>query len=425
MKTRRGLSTVIGAVFAIIAITTTIAYVSYSTNLLNQYDNTVLTKNQVLTDSDKEKFQITSVTTPGNPPKFNITVANTGSLPINFTKLWVQNTTTTDWTYSYVPSKAFVNPGGVVTNIGQSIPLYYKSTASYNIKLVTSRGNNQAFTVSSASSTPLNIQLLALPSTVTSGFTTELVMIVTNNGTGVLTNLIPQISEQPGFTATCTLGTVSPPSFNALSPGNTAIFKWDLKVAGNIGKSCTYVASLQNGFTSNIASTTVTLTPISAVSSNWSTSWGILSMNYTSLQWSQDGGNTWNNAWTLPHGPPTVWRVNIANNDPNRSFIFNGNSTLVAFGTSPGSNAATQFFIIKNNYPPTTAYPTNGQNVAFNSTGTLYFGASGAAGTGGVSFGNSQTGQYAISIILFGYWNSVANSNFFGQNIPYEGIIVS
>jgi hypothetical protein len=37
---------------------------------------------------------------------------------------------------------------------------------------------------------------------------------------------------------------------------------------------------------------------------------------------------------------------------------------------------------------------------------------------------SAKTGRYPISILLFGYWNSVVSNNFFGQNIPYEGILV-
>src|SRR5207247_1997679 len=124
-----------------------------------------------------------------------------------------------------------------------------------------------------------------------------------------------------------------------------------------------YTASLQNGFPGNNASATATINAITATSSNWSTTWGILSINYTTLQWTQDGGTTWHTNWSVPTSancnPCTVWRVDITNNDPTRSFILNGNSTLVGFGTSPGSNAATQWYMIKNDYPSIHAYPTN------------------------------------------------------------------
>ncbi|MGI0088033.1 MAG: hypothetical protein ACREBI_08765 [Nitrosotalea sp.] len=390
-------------------------------HLLDNYSQNFLTTNQEREDAQREQFKIAKVSLVDN--KFNITLQNSGQIPINITRLWVQDTTANS--ISKYDLNSADPPSQTITNVGMNLPLTTVPTDAYDLKLVTSRGNTQDVAVNSAGSAPISIQLLALPSTIPSGFTTELVMIVINNQSGTLTNLNPQIT-QTGHTASCTPSTTaSPPSVSTLAPGNAAIFKWDLKMVGNPNQFCTYVASLQNGFLGNTASATATLTAITATSSNWSTTWGILSINYTTLQWTQDG-TTWKNAWSVPCCRDTVWRVNVTNNDPTRSFIYNGNSTLVAFGTSPGSNTATQWYIIKNTYPTMPyGYPTNGQTIVSNSTARLYFGAISAGGTGGQNIGNSAKGQYAVSILLYGYWDSVSTNNFFGQNIPYEGIIIT
>ncbi|MDE1764487.1 MAG: hypothetical protein KGH88_09665, partial [Thaumarchaeota archaeon] len=213
MKSRRALSTVVGAVFAIIALTSTVTYISYSMGILNNYNQSVLTKNQQLSDVNKEKFQISSVTVPNS--KLNITIVNTGSLPINFTKIWIQNTTTTDWVRSYVPTHNFVAPGSVLTNIGQNSGVYINPANSYNVKLVTSRGNTQQFTVNSPNTSPLNLQLLAMPPTTPTGFKTQLVMIVTNNSTGTLINVSPRTPTLVSHNATsCNVGVVSPTKIN-------------------------------------------------------------------------------------------------------------------------------------------------------------------------------------------------------------------
>jgi hypothetical protein len=427
MKSRRGISSIVGAVFAIIALSTTVGYVTYSMNVLDKYNQSILATNANALDRSKEQIQVTRVTIDNN--KFNITASNTGNLPVHLTRFWVTNTTDVGKVFRYNIDYNLA-PGQSQNKIGQSLPVYAKPNQAYDVKLITDRGNVKEFTVNSIGTAPLNIQFYAFPSTIPSDFTTELVMIVTNNQSSILTNLVPQISKWTSnplpSTATCTpSATASPPSVSTLAPGSTTVFKWDLKMTGNDGKICTYVASLQNGFPGNTASTTATINAITATSSNWSTTWGILSINYTTLQWTQNGGTTWNNNWSLPTGSNTVWRVDITNNDPTRSFIFNGNSTLVAFGTSPGSNAATQWYIIKDDYPGMHGYPTNGQTILANSTAKLYFGASAAAGINGVQIKTANPGQYAVSILLFGYWNSVFSNNFFGQNIPYEGIIAT
>jgi hypothetical protein len=393
-------------------------------HLLDSYSQSFIVTNQQRVDVQREQFKISSVSIANNN-KFNITVQNTGQIPLNVTRIWIQDITTSISPTRYNVGQS-VAPNGILKNIGQGSAFPIASSQdTYSMQLVTGRGNTQQFTVNSAGSAPLNIQFYAFPATIPSDFTTELVMIVTNNQTGTLANLVPIITKDLSSTAACNpSATSSPPSVNTLAPGSTAIFKWDLKLTGSDGKTCKYIASLANGFPGNTASTIATINAITATSSNWSTTWGILSLNYTSLQWTQNGGTTWNNAWSVPCCVDTVWRVDITNNDPTRSFILNGNSTLVAFGTSPGSNTATQWYIVKNDYPPTHSYPTNGQTATANATSKIYFGASAAAGHDGVNIGNSAKGQYAISVILFGYWNSVQSNNFFGQNIPYEGIMI-
>ena len=66
MKSRRGISSVVGAVFAIIALGTTVGYITYSMTTLDNYNQTVLAKNQQLTDIANEKFQLSSATFVNN-----------------------------------------------------------------------------------------------------------------------------------------------------------------------------------------------------------------------------------------------------------------------------------------------------------------------------------------------------------------------
>src|SRR5579875_17575 len=259
MKNRRGLSTVVGAVFAVTALTSTVTYISFSMNTLNQYDNSVITKNQQLSNTNQERLQITSVTVPNG--KFNITVADIGNLPVNITKIWVQNTTATDWDYQYLVS-SFVAPGSTSTNIGQTIPVIYNPSSAYNVKLVTSRGNAYQFTVNSASQYPLSIQLISTPNIVPSGFATNLLMIVFNNSTegATVTNVSPNalgIVANSGVTSNC--GLPSPPLSKSIPPGATTIFQWSCTLSGDTSSSITYNATLQNGYSHNYGITTVTI----------------------------------------------------------------------------------------------------------------------------------------------------------------------
>ncbi len=259
---RRGLSTVVGMVFAIIALTTTVTYIAYSMNILSQFDQTIVGQSQQTLNQAKEKFQVTGAAIVNN--NFNITVANTGVLPINFTKVWVTDTTDqnygTDWTYSYTPIHNFVAPSAVLTNIGQDFPHPIITTDAFNIKLVTSRGNEQQFNINTGASAPVFMQINASP-TASPGSTIQVLYTVMNNqsNNNILLNLQPRMAVSVTGTGSYSLVSgPSPSSFPSLIPGQSVTFKWLYTVGQNTGDTVTFTASLASGPT-NTASTIVTL----------------------------------------------------------------------------------------------------------------------------------------------------------------------
>lgn len=430
MRTRRALSTVIGAVFAIIALTSTVTYVSYSMGILNNYNNSVLVKNQQLSDISKESFKISSVTVPNN--KLNITVVNTGSLPINFTKIWVQNTTATDWANSYVPTNNFVVPGGILTNIGQKISLNINTANSYNVKLVTSRGNTQQFTVNSPSVTPLNIQFYSIPSGVASGTNSELIMIVTNNGSNILTNISPSSLPTPAGSATCTAGPVSPVRYNTLSPGSTAIFKWDVTISGLKGSSCTYTLSkpLQNGYAQTVQ-TTITVNSVSVSQATYASATGTLSLNYTTFRWTQ--GTSWNPGWSFVGANPTAFSIQVTNNNATGDFYIS-QYTQLAFhkvqSGGGGSNDVPFFIVNATKFNPSfgvTAFSCSSPNdyciiIPAGQTVTLYFATKTSQDNSINNLGSS--GSWFNMLLLFGkYASSKSGSGtMYGQDIPFLAV---
>src|SRR3989344_898485 len=91
---KRGISSIVGTVFSIIALASVVTYVTYSLDILDDFNQSVLAKNEETLDRGKEKFDVLSATIDSN--KFNITISNTGTLPIEITKMWVQNKSATD-----------------------------------------------------------------------------------------------------------------------------------------------------------------------------------------------------------------------------------------------------------------------------------------------------------------------------------------
>jgi hypothetical protein len=269
MKNRRGLSSVVGAVFAIIAMATTVGYITYSMNVLDNYNQAALARTQQTTEIANEKFQVTSATFVGN--KLNITVTNTGTLPINFTKIWITNSSTPNtnaWVKSYSINK-IASPGNTLTNIGQGVTTWLNTGYSYNVKLVTSRGNSLPFFINSVSQQPLDIQVFTSPSTVSNQFDTAVIMTVANNATnaGTITNLQPQVPsvDISACTPACTTTLVSgpiPPSYPVLQPGQTATFRWQYTITGAAANTITFTTGVLNGGSVNTKSANVVVRDI-------------------------------------------------------------------------------------------------------------------------------------------------------------------
>ncbi len=267
MRTRRGLSTVVGAVFAVIVISTSIGYVAYSMNLLQNYNTSVLARNQLSTDKASENFQLYSLKIAGS--KFNVTIANTGSVPVNITRMWVQNTTATDWVNYYTINKA-VNPGALLTNIGQSSAVNVNTAYAYNIKLATSRGNSIQFSMGSTAAKPLYMLLTTIPNSVTNSNNVTMLLMVINNmsSNNALVNVQANttVSCISSNSATFSLAYKSGPTpsvIPTLPSGGIAIFKYQYLATVGVGshKYNTCTAKLLSGASGNTASDTVWSSP--------------------------------------------------------------------------------------------------------------------------------------------------------------------
>lgn len=259
MKSRRGLSTVIGITFFMIVFAATASYVTYSMNHLDKFGETIIEKGQEDRNRDREQFDITRVSRDSN--KFNITIQNTGELPINITRLWIQNKTDPSWGTSKFEINKNLSPGQTLTQIGQDIQLTALDTQGYDVRLVTERGNAKEFLVNSVSQEPVYLQIFVLPDNVPSGFNTTLLFAVTNNmsNNGVLTNFVPKLNViSQGASATFVSGP-DPTIYPLLEKGDTAYFQWIYKISGITGQGVKFEASLENGYLANSVSRDVTV----------------------------------------------------------------------------------------------------------------------------------------------------------------------
>jgi len=265
MRKRRGLSTVVGAVFFVIAATTVITYISTSMNSIEEFSQSVIVAEAENINRGMEEIGISQTTIVGG--EFNMTVTNTGSLPVHLTRLWV-----TDLDSTASDKKADIdvriNPGNEKYNIGQGTGITADSTVSYTLKAVTERGNVATFKISPDVST--NVKLLVPGSAINSEIFTVTLLIL-NNSTSP--NNIADL--EPILTSNVTLTQIGTNQSNvqALKTGEMASFSWKYVsplVAQGISFTGSYVGAPSGSF--DVSNTTIydIGEAQSATSSQWS-----------------------------------------------------------------------------------------------------------------------------------------------------------
>jgi len=260
MRNRRGISTMVGAVFFIIAMTVAISYISFSMDTLDQFVQTVVVKSSVKEDKINEDFEVSKLTiTPNN--EFDITVTNVGQVPLNITRLWVENVTSGVSATDAIPKscdiKQNIGPQQIVKNIGLScatITAY--DTASYQMKLVTERGTTLDFTTNAPGKEKLLVSFVAVPDSIPSTFTTTLFLQIVNNASSheTIHNIKPVVtwtSSDPNPTILKTITDPLSELSDSLKYGDTATFKWVYKVEALAGESVTFFMDL-TGDTNNL-----------------------------------------------------------------------------------------------------------------------------------------------------------------------------
>lgn len=267
MKNRRGLSSMVGAVFFIIAMTVAIGYISSSMDTVDQFAQTVIVKSSITEDQHNEEFEINKVLIKNN--EFDIAVTNVGQIPMKITRLWVEDVTSGVSAIDAIPKSCSIQKQlgpqqSVVINTQSCSTIIASDTASYQMKFVTERGNVKEFFTNFVGNEPIDLQLLVLPTTVPSEFTATVLFIVKNNMTSntMLTNIVPNLSTSVGGASAEYLSGPDPPQYETLAVGETAMFKWIFKMTGETDEIKTFTGSLQNGYLGNQVSASATISDV-------------------------------------------------------------------------------------------------------------------------------------------------------------------
>ncbi len=84
-------------------------------NQLTQAAQTVEIKQTADFEKTTEEFTVAKVRNDNN--EFNMTISNSGDIPIRLTRLWVENTTDSSWPTAKFDLNVAIPSGGSVINI--------------------------------------------------------------------------------------------------------------------------------------------------------------------------------------------------------------------------------------------------------------------------------------------------------------------
>jgi len=229
-------------------MSTAITYTAFSMNQITLFAETIGVKQVLDFQQTTENFEIVKVRNDNN--QFNMTVTNTGNIPVHLTRLWIENTTDSSWPVSKFDLDIAIAPGGSVKNIGQNIGLTALDSQSYYVYLVSERGNQKQMLLNSVGDTSLYLRLTAIPAVLPTTFTSTVTLEVINTGTTQLLNLQPEMKAVTAIACTsCSFletQSVSPASFDSLNPGDIAMFEWAYSFTGGNGDQLQFTTGLVN-----------------------------------------------------------------------------------------------------------------------------------------------------------------------------------
>ena len=241
-KNRRGLSSVVGALFFTVLMIAGFSVLSLALDA--QTD--IVTTQRMVSDGEikkqQEEFGVL-VSTDGNN-MLNISVKNEGQNPVEISSIWITNKTLPDQPatrYDINYDDAFI-PSGFSSNVVSSQSLQM-TPDTYDIKVISSYGTIQIveFDNNGGGSSNLRAELITDPPDVIIGQNVTVAMMVTNTGDKPINGIHPgPLDFIPTGTGSVMASSSYTPTSVNLNPGASVMFKWDYQVTGGSGDQLTF-----------------------------------------------------------------------------------------------------------------------------------------------------------------------------------------
>jgi hypothetical protein len=245
MKSRRGISTVVGALLFTVLMIGAFSVLSLALDVQTDIVSTQRVVSDVEIKKQQERFTV-AVSTDATDSLI-INVNNLGQNPVEISSIWIINKTQTDQPtkrFDIEYDDAFISSGFTSNILSSQILKIIPDT--YDIKVISSYGTIKTieFTSGSGSITgDLRAELVTDPPDVIIGQNVTIAMVVTNTGNSRIENVQP---DPLSFSGTGSGSIISSSSHTPLSvvldSGASVMFTWDYHVTGNSGDQLTFSA---------------------------------------------------------------------------------------------------------------------------------------------------------------------------------------
>lgn len=264
-KNRRGLSSVVGALFFTVLMIAGFSVLSLALDAQTDIVTTQRMVSDVEIKKQQEQFGVL-VSADGNDI-LNVSIDNQGQNPVEISSIWITNKTLSDQPatrYDIDYDAAFV-PSGFTSNILSTQTLQMVPDV-YDIKVVSSYGviKTTEFALGVVGSSGLRAELITDPPDVVIGKNVTVAMLVTNTGDELIQNVEPEM-QSPGGSAYVIASSSHTPNSVNLNPGESVMFSWDYQVNGVSGNDISFSAMARGDLvgiddvSSNVASDTSVL----------------------------------------------------------------------------------------------------------------------------------------------------------------------
>ena len=241
-KKRRGLSSVVGALFFTVLMIAGFSVLSLALDAQTDIVTTQRMVSDVEIKKQQENFRVLA-STDGNDI-LSIAVNNLGQNPVEVSSIWIVNKTQSDQ-----PVKRFdINYKDSFISSGSSSNILSSQTLKmipddYEIKVVTTHGTMKIidFSNDGGGSVGLRGELITDPPDVIIGQNVTVAMFVTNTGLDPISNVAPLPLDFVSTGMGSIVASSGPtPASVELNGGASVMFSWDYQVTGESGDQLTF-----------------------------------------------------------------------------------------------------------------------------------------------------------------------------------------